>query len=163
MRVNRGLAAAVFCFAATVANAQIFDQTDWKETEVPPPPSFNVKGLLPIEMPPYMSLKFGVDPATLAVTGDGVVRYVVVATGPTGAINAFYEGVRCATDEVRSYARFNNGAWQPVDASEWKRIESMNSSYVRALSSQGLCRGRAPRFSTRDMVRELKKPEILDR
>lgn len=163
MRVSRGFVAALFCLTATVANAQIFGQTDWKETEVPPPPTFDVKRLLPVEMPPYMSLKFGVDPATLVVTGDGVVRYVVVATGPSGASNAFYEGVRCATDEVKTYARFNSGAWQPVDEPEWKRIETMNSSYVRALSSQGLCRGRAPRFSTRDMVRELKKPEILDR
>jgi len=162
VRASRAFA-AVLCLTATLAAAQIFDQADWKETEVPPPPAFDVKRLLPIEMPPYMSLKFGVDPATLAVTGDGVVRYVVVATGSGGTVNAFYEGVRCATDEVKTYARFSGGAWQPVEWAEWKRINNMNSIYVKELAKQSLCRGHAPRASTRDMVREIKKPEILER
>lgn len=142
-------------------NYKGYEAPEWKETDAPPPPAFDVKRLLPIEMPPYMNLKFGVDPATLMVTGDGVVRYVVVATSTGGAVNAFYEGVRCATDEAKTYARYNSGAWHAVDASEWKRIDNMNSRYTKELAKQGLCRGRAPRASTGDMVRELKRPEIL--
>ena len=160
LRARRVFAFA-FCAVAGLANAQITDNPDWKESDAPPPPAFDLKRLLPIEMPPYMSLKFGVDPATLTVTGDGVVRYVVVATSTSGAVNAFYEGVRCATDEVKVYARYNSGAWHAVEAADWKRIDNLNSRYTRELAQQGLCRGRAPRASTSDMVRELKRPEIL--
>ena len=142
-------------------NYKGYEAPEWKETDAPPPPAFDVKRLLPIEMPPYMNLKFGVDPETLAVTGDGVVRYVVAATSSSGAVNAFYEGIRCSTDEAKTYARYTGGAWHAVEAPEWKRFADMNSRYVQELAKQGLCRGHAPRVSVRDMVRELKRPEIL--
>lgn len=142
-------------------NYKGYDAPEWGESQVPPPPAFDVKRALPIEMPPYMSLKFSVDPATLAVTGDGVVRYIVIATSSSGATNAFYEGIRCATEEAKTYARYNSGAWHPVEAPEWKRIDNMNSRYAKELAKQALCRGHAPRASTGDMVRELKRPEVL--
>jgi len=133
--------------------------TEWKETEAPPPPAFDEKRLEPIAMPPYMSLKFGVDPKTIAITPDGIVRYVVVAQNRNGGgINAFYEGVRCSTAEIKSYARYNNGAWQETKTPEWKRISDLNSRYAMALSSQALCRGNAPRNSVGDMVQNLRNP-----
>ena len=39
---------------------------DWKETDAPTAPAFSTSQLLPIEMPSYVSLKFGVDPAPVA-------------------------------------------------------------------------------------------------
>jgi len=135
---------------------------EWQETEAPPPPAFDRKRLLALEMPPYMNLKFGVDPQTISLAGDGVVRYVIVAYREgSDALNAFYEGVRCSTEEVKTYARYSGGAWQPVDKPEWKRIGDMNSIYAKELAKQSLCRGHAPRLSVGDMVRELKQPEIL--
>ena len=43
---------------------------------MPTPPAFSQDKLIALDMPPYMTLKFGVDPATITVTGDGplVVR-----------------------------------------------------------------------------------------
>lgn len=135
---------------------------EWKESEAPPPPTFDTRRLEPIAMPPYMSLKFGVDPATIAITGDGIVRYVVVASsargGGDGATNAFYEGVRCSTAEVKSYARFNNGKWDLVQKPEWKSFRDLNSSYARQLAEQGLCRGNAPRTSVKDMIANMRDP-----
>lgn len=131
---------------------------DWKETEVPPPPAFVASRVLPIEMPPYMRLKFGVDPNTIVIAGDGVVRYVVVASNTGGATNAFYEGVRCATDEVKTYARYNNSAWQHVSDPQWKRFREMGSSYAKELAGQGLCRGHAPRESVSEIVKNIRQP-----
>lgn len=135
---------------------------EWQEAEAPPPPAFDIQRLEPISMPPYMSLKFGVDPATITITGDGVVRYVVVASsrngGAGGATNAFYEGVRCSTAEVKSYARFSNGKWDPVERPEWKGFRDLNSSYARNLAEQGLCRGNAPRVSVKDMIANMRDP-----
>lgn len=134
-------------------------EREWEETTVPPPPAFSENKLVDIEMPPYMSLKFGVDPNTINITDDGIVRYVVVAHNRAGGgINAFYEGVRCSTAEMKSYARFNNGIWQETTRPEWKRLNDMNSTYTKALSQQGLCRGEAPRASVGEMVQILRNP-----
>ena len=136
------------------------EPTEWKETEAPPPPAFEMKRLVPLAMPPYMSLKFGVDPQMLLLTPDGVVRYVVVAYREAGnATNAFYEAVRCSTDEYKTYARYAGEGWSPVANAEWKKIDDRNSIYTSELAKQSLCRGRAPRASVSDMVRELKRPE----
>ncbi len=132
---------------------------EWKETEVPPPPKFDGNKLLSIEMPAYMTSKFGVDPTTIAITGDGIVRYVVVASNPSGGgVNAFYEGVRCASEEMKSYARYGNGGWQAATNPEWKSFRDMRSSYSKELASQGLCRGHAPRASVSEIVRYIKQP-----
>lgn len=132
---------------------------EWTETPAPPPPSFNVNQLTSIEMPPYMTLKFGVDMRTVTITDDGIVRYVVVASNQSGgAVNAFYEGVRCKTSEMKSYARYNNGAWQIAEQTEWKPFRDMNSSYTSQLAFQGLCRGSAPRASVNDIARQLRNP-----
>ena len=132
---------------------------EWVETAAPPPPAISESRLLPIEMPPYMSLKFGIDPNTIAITKDGIVRYVVVAQNRNGGgVNAFYEGVRCSTGELKSYARYNNGAWQETKTPEWKRINDLNSRYAKALSTPALCRGNAPRKSVGDMVQNLRNP-----
>ncbi len=150
------------CVLATagLASAQLVPDLDWKESEAPPPPAFNQDKLVEIETPRYLSLKFGVDPATIKVTGDGVVRYVVVARNREGGgFNAFYEGVRCATDEYRTYARLTGGGtWEATQDADWKRISDRNSRYTQALATQGLCRGHAPRASVADMVRHLQSP-----
>jgi hypothetical protein len=143
-------------------NFRGYEPEQWKETEAPPPPAFDMKRLVPVAMPPYMSLKFGVDPQTMTVTPDGVVRYVVVAYRESGnATNAFYEAVRCATDEYKTYARYGGDGWSQVTNAEWKKIDDRNSIYTAELAKQSLCRGRAPRASVRAMIQELKQPEQL--
>lgn len=159
-RASRIAALACALGACGIAFAQLLGENqDWKESEAPPPPAFDQKRLLPIEMPPYMSLKFGVDPATITITGDGVVRYVVVASNREGgAVNAYYEGVRCATEEFKTYARFSGTAWEAVRDADWKRINDRNSRYTKELAAQGLCRGHAPRRSVSEIVQQMKNP-----
>ncbi|SIR65376.1 CNP1-like family protein [Pseudacidovorax sp. RU35E] len=153
---------ATAALVAGVAHAQLFENPDWQESAVPPPPSYDLRRALEIEMPAYMTLKFGVDPQTIAITPDGVVRYVVLGWREGGsAVNAFYEGVRCATAEYKTYARSADGTWRMADNPDWKRLDERNSIYTSELARQALCRGRAPRASVSDMVRELKRPEVL--
>jgi hypothetical protein len=35
---------------------------------------------------------------------DGVVRYSLVIRSPSGADNAFFEGIRCTSNEIKTYA-----------------------------------------------------------
>lgn len=159
MHTSALMAAAL---GTVAAQAQLIDNPDWQESAVPPPPAFDVKRAVQIEMPAYMTLKFGIDPKTIVITPDGVVRYVVLGWREgSNTVNAFYEGVRCATAEYRTYARSADGEWRMAEGTDWKRIDERNSIYTYELSRQALCRGRAPRASVTDMVRELKRPEIL--
>ena len=133
---------------------------DWKEVEVSPPPTFSTTQLLPLEMPYFVSLKFGVDPASLAITPDGIVRYVMVATNASGSVNAMYEGIRCVTGEVKTYARANaSGVWSTVKDAQWRNLtDNLPSKHALALARQGACDGRAaPASSTADIIKALKK------
>ena len=162
------LASAVLAtLALTVAShavAQIFvEDPDWKEIDIPAAPSFNKDRLIPIEMPAYVSLRFGVDPATLTITNDGVIRYVMVAQGAggSGTLSAMYEGIRCAAGEFKTYARFNaSGQWAPASNPQWRPLNDNNTSkHALALARQGACDGRsAMSRSVQDIVSALKNP-----
>lgn len=144
------------------ASAQLVEDPDWKETEVPPPPVFNKDKLVPIEMPKYVSLRFGVDPATLAITHDGITRYVVVVVNTSGSINtAMYEGIRCATGEVKTYARYTaDGKWLSIKQPEWRSLGANHpSKHALALASQGVCTDRTPTSSVPAILNILKNPQ----
>jgi len=136
------------------------DDPDWKESEAPTPPAFSVDKLLPLAMPPYVSLSFGIDPATLAISPDGIVRYVVVARNAGGSVNAMYEGIRCATGEVKTYARASgNGPWSIVAEPQWRGLtDNLPSKHAWVFARQAACDGRATTASnTGDIIRALKK------
>lgn len=151
--------ALVFC--ALSAQAQgLVDNPDWQETEVPAPPAFSTDHLMAIEMPHYVTLKFGVDPATLAITTDGIVRYVMVATNASGSVNAMYEGIRCATGEVKTYARTtSNGSWSVTKEPQWRDLsDNLPSKHAIAFARQGACDGRAAAASSvADIIKNMKR------
>lgn len=142
------------------ASAQIlFTDPDWKESEAPPPPAFNQDQLLPITMPGYVSLQFGVDPATLRITPDGIIRYVVVASNATSSLSALYEGIQCATWKVKTYARYaTSGQWTPVRDPQWQFLnDKLPSKHAIALARQGVCEnGAIAASSVENIVKSLK-------
>lgn len=145
--------------AALSASAQVVTDPDWKETEAPAPPAFNKDKLIPLDMPNYVTLKFGVDPATLIITPDSIVRYVVVTANATGSINAIYEGIRCATWEVKTYARYNaNGQWSAVRDPQWEGLsDNRPSKHAFVLARKGICdSGSTTANSVADIVKALK-------
>lgn len=137
------------------------DDPDWKESNAPTPPTFNTDKLLPLDMPPYVTLKVGVDPATLTITPDGIVRYVVVTRNASGAVNAMFEGIRCATGEVKTYARANGtaGAWSMVAEPKWRDFtDNLPSKHAWVFARQAACDGRTTTgSSTADIIKALKK------
>lgn len=135
------------------------DDPDWKELDVQTPPAFSRENLIPLDMPSYVSLKFGVDPATLTVSADGVVRYVMLATSASGTVNAMYEGLRCGTGEFKTYARAGtSGVWGLIKEPQWRALNDSNiSRHALALARQGACEGRTPGASTaRGIIQRLK-------
>lgn len=151
--------APLLACAAAVAQYADLDRADWKEDTVPPPPAYSSSGLIEIDMPRNASVKMGVDPKTIAInTETGIVRYVAVAQGPS-AVNASYEGIRCATGEYRVYARqVQGGEWAPGGDTNWKPMMGQSNIMVRhplQLARGGMCVGTAMPSSVREIVRAL--------
>jgi hypothetical protein len=143
--------------AAGAAHAQLAPvDPDWKEVDAPAPPALRTTRLITIEIP-ESTLRFGVDPASISVGSDGIVRYVVVATSSSGAVNGFYEGLRCSTGEVKTYARHNPASgWVVVKDGQWRSVrEARPSRHSLVIARNGACIGGAPNQTAQQVVRDL--------
>jgi hypothetical protein len=132
---------------------------DWQETEAPPPPAVRTQGLIPLEVP-GAGLRFGVDPRSITVGKDRIVRYVVVATSRTGTVNAIYEGIRCEAGEVKVYARHNpDSGWVPARNSDWQPLHTTaNTRHSLYIARNGVCLGRGANGSAAQIAIDLAAP-----
>ncbi len=158
--MRRFLLAAWLCALGAAAQAQLSDpDPDWKEEAAPPPPALSLDKLIAVEVP-RATLRYGVDPASISLTKDGIVRYVVVASSASGAVNAFYEGVRCSSAETKTYARHNaDSGWVAVKDAQWRALHNDNATrHSLIIARTGLCVGGGPNRSAATMVRDLRSP-----
>ncbi len=163
-KIWNGAPALLFAFASMAALAQgRVEEKEWKEADAPPPPSFEVSRLIPFEVSAGSSLKFGVDPSTLAIGADGVLRYVMVARSPSGTVNAMYEGLRCSTGEYKTYARYNaSGGWNAVSDPKWEPLRgSGRSMYTFQMARQGACPDGGTPVRLDEVLRELRRPSYI--
>jgi len=151
---------AIFLGLTCTAWAQrAVDNPDWQEVDVPPPPAFDVKKLIGFDVSPNASLVYGVDPASIRISNsDSVVRYVMVATSASGATNVMYEGIRCATGEFKTYARYSSdGRWRMVANAEWRSLlGGTPSRHALQFAKAGACDNAAPASSVQAIVSRLK-------
>ena len=158
----RSILALGFACAAASSFGQLLADIDpnWKEVDAPPPPALRTQGLIPLETSASIGLRFGVDPASVSVGPDGVVRYVVVASSSTGTVNAMYEGLRCNTAEVKVYARHNpDRGWVPVQGAEWQPLQNRpNSRHSLVVARTGACIGHGTSGTASEIVRALRSP-----
>ena len=82
-------------------------------------------------------LRFAIDPKSVSIGKDNVVRYTVLITSKTGARNVNYEGLRCDTAERRIYATLRNDTNQwvgnrAVDMNETANTETASMNAYKA-------------------------------
>lgn len=122
---------------------------NWQENKLEGLPALPQAGarLLPFDVSNNTPLKFAIDPASLTVGTDGVVRYTIVIASPTGARNVNYEGIRCDTYEWRLYASLDadHNGWDQTVANDWSRIENGTlNAYHAALYADYFCANKLP-------------------
>ncbi|MGA0570144.1 CNP1-like family protein [Variovorax sp. VNK109] len=149
------LTLALAAFGMSASFAQLNENPDWKEESAPQPPAFKTDGLIKVDMPNYLELSYGVDPQTLTIGKDSVVRYVMVATSRSGTVNAMHEAIRCSTGEVKLYARYGSSGWLTDEKQEWRPMQSA-ARHSWAAARQGICNGRAPQRTPQDIVRAMR-------
>lgn len=165
LRLSRRWATCLAIGAAcAMASAQVLPDDpleNWVEAEAPPPPAFNLDKLVEVTVDAQGNLRYGIDPATIQIGKDGVVRYVIVARSTTGAMTAMYEGLRCTTGEYKLYARYNVERWNAVSSPEWRSLwESSRVRHPLAFARQGGCDSKAPPSTVQDIVRQLRAPGV---
>ena len=113
--------------ATTASGSSVWEEEQeklkWKETEMTLPPYPGEAGLIEFPVSSGATFRFFIDPASVSVTPDGVVRYTLVARSPSGVSNVSYEGIRCSTKSFKVFAQGAGGRWTPKDG-EWREIQT---------------------------------------
>jgi CNP1-like family len=124
--------------------------------EVAPAPPAKRGELLEFSVAPTSEFRFFVDAASLSVGSDGIVRYVLVARSPEGTENVSFEGMRCATREVRIYALGRDGAWVGRET-DWRPIQPRGAyAWHEELYREYFCPYREPIGSAAKAVQALR-------
>ena len=138
---------------------------DWKEDSITAFPQFNVERAIPIELDRRSQLQWAVDPDTITMGKDRIIRYVVMGTSQSGIVNAMYEGIHCKEASYKVYARTIGKKeqevfeWRAVDSPEWqKTAEAPPNSHVRMLAKMVMCDQNSSISDMRQVFRRLENP-----
>ena len=117
------------------------DDKPWKEVEAQLPPYPQTDKLLEFYASPTSSNRYYIDTASIDIGSDEVVRYSLVVKTPRGATNVSFEGIRCATGELRLYAFGHaDNTWSRARSGGWARIyNSTVNRHHAALAREFLC------------------------
>jgi hypothetical protein len=150
-KLSRAAVAALALFGgATLAFPQAYEpktdwekaqeERDWREADFSLPAVPTGKGLLEFFVSSASSFKFFIDPQSLSVSADGIVRYAMVARSAAGVENVSFEGIRCQNETYRVYAFVSGGAWKRTD-SDWRPIEptGVQQRWHNVLRSEYFC------------------------
>jgi hypothetical protein len=101
------------------------DEPEWREGTVVLPPLPKAENLRAIDA--YEARKeyeYLLDRASIVRGADGVMRYTIVVRLPNGKDSIFHEGIRCVTNEARTFAyASSSGVFRRSSGVTWKRVE----------------------------------------
>lgn len=97
----------------------------------------NQKALASFYVSPRAIFKFAVDIDSISPGQDGVTRYIIVLTNPSGEQQAQYEGIRCDSFQWRLYGTLENNAWKRNPLSTWREIQPHIANRYQAALAQG--------------------------
>ena len=114
--------------------------------------------LLPFFVSSASEFRFFVDGASISPGKDGVVRYTLIVRSPLGAETASYEGIRCATGEVKTYAFGRADRSWSARPGAWRRIEARSvQRWHDALWREYFCPRKIPIRNAAEGIYALKR------
>ena len=100
-----------------------FEEKPWVELEAQLPPAPKEENLLPFYASSATDNRFFVDSASVTVSADGVVRYILAIKSSANVMNISFEGMRCSSVEVKRYAFGRaNGDWGKARNARWEPV-----------------------------------------
>jgi hypothetical protein len=95
----------------------------WVELQAQLPAYPKLDDALPFFVSASTDNKFFIDPVSISVGEDGVVRYTLIVKSPEGALNISFEGMRCNSHETKLYAFGHpDGTWSRNRFARWSPI-----------------------------------------
>ena len=149
------------CFLLTSNSAEA-GKKGWKEADTIYPAAPKTKSLLLVETPPTIRQKVYIDPVSLSREADWVVRYTMVIESSSGARSVFYEGIRCATEEYKSYAFLSDGKFITMQGQQWRKIPIFGIHIIRlTFMEYYFCNENNRARSAKEIIKKIKYPENL--
>ena len=121
----------LLCMPAYAVGFGLFDtdfdaeKKPWDELQAQLPTYPDLALALAFEVPSARPTQFFVDPKSITVGADGVVRFSLIAQSASGVLNVSHEGLRCETREKKLYAfGRKDGTWSRNKFAQWEAIPS---------------------------------------
>jgi hypothetical protein len=115
-------------------------ETPSVERELKLPPFPRAQNMIQFDPGLRNSNRYYVDPQSIAVGEDGVVRYTMMVKSASGAENISYEGIRCRTLEHKYYAfGRKDGTWGNMLDGPWRQVDNRNASLQLTLWTDYFC------------------------
>jgi len=159
LQIRRAAMAAALCAVAASAAAQLGEPEAWQEAEVAAPPQWNIDRLVEFPIEGQNALRYAIEPSTISIGPDGVVRYVFVARSGSGALNALFEGVRCETAQTKVYARWDSTArqWRNASPATWQPLDFRGPTRrAMQMARAGLCDNKVANQSPTQILNALR-------
>lgn len=156
------LALICILFLIACANKPFKDEFEsdkpWIEQIAQLPDYPDVKNLMAFDAGAVTSNQYLVDPTSIKIGEDGVIRFTLVVKSSAGAMNVSYEGIRCATSERKLYALGRDDkTWTQPRVSEWQKLDFVRQFYAqRELSKNIFCPHQQIVSSQEEAVQALK-------
>lgn len=138
---------------------EAFDtEKPWVEQLAQLPPYPDLSKLIPLTVQTSTDYQHAVDPESISIGDDGVVRFTLVSRSSSGAMNISYEGIRCETNERKLYAiGRDDKTWSKPRVSKWQSLDFVKQFYAhRELSKNLLCPDKHPVRTKEEAINVLK-------
>jgi len=167
--------AAVLCCASAFAADDFPEPGSAIQQEFIEPPAWEEEGGGRVELPafpdethllefpvddPSQAFVYGIDPDSVAIGADGVVRYTVVLRSRSGARNVLFEGIRCENLQYKTYAHgLPDDRFQLLRDPVWQELpRSGTGRYRFELFTYYLCDPTHQPLSRHEIIRRLSLP-----
>lgn len=99
------------------------NEKPWVELQAQIPAYPKLENALPFIVSGATDNKFFIDPQSISVGEDDVVRYTLIVKSPEGVLNVTFEGISCRSREVKLYAFGKaDGTWSRNRYAKWSPI-----------------------------------------
>jgi len=133
----------------------------FKEDTVVPLPTKppNTANLIAFHVSQHSVFKFAVDPDSIRIDPDGVTRYVLVITSPSGSQQVNFEGIRCETFQFALYATLNTSSiWQVNQRKTWTDIKNTEANRYHGALAQGAFCNNKSQVKNKALIIDLLQP-----
>jgi hypothetical protein len=118
----------------------VVEEKEFKELDAVLPAYPDDSRLLQFQTRRNTPYRFYIDPDSISIGSDRVIRYSAVAKSPSDATTTSYEGMRCKTSEYKVYAfGIDKGQWGKVPDVQWRQIPRFSGDFRFALYKDYFC------------------------